>query len=626
MLDILARGAPTLLLSLACCAHAAAPHLPQLVAGGDLHGACRLMEHCASAPDNCPELSQPEARQSARGALLRALAVREQLTVRLGVLDRKQLTQRLGFESAPSFPERGLTLALTVASSAPEVHAEVEDFRVEGLPELLSAGDEGEELERYVAALGGPLRPPFVPLPGTKPEVSDLVKLLAHVATMGVFLAFELGGGPRLSPDASYIDAKGRRVDWMSWFDLPEVRAAGALRQPRWKLRIDENVPVPLGGPVTITRGYTFLPWRSEVAQNTNLYHYAWRTSTRAARAVAISAAGWLGVISGSYLTVLDGASGRSLATVEVCEVVEDGLFLVAPARGIVVCRDELAELGFPNMKLGATASLSFEAEVAALGGALVAVGGGRHVQLHRTSSLARIEAIELPVEISSLALSPDDQRLAIGGKDGSTRIRLVGGGPEIIRQGDSDSRVRALAFSPDGRRLFVGDGHFSAQELDVTTGKAVGLQHRTGSWLTAARYLADDLVAATGSDGLMLYPIGTTNGHPLVDPKTVESGSARGLGVSPDGRMVCAGDHMGRTICHARGQIGASTLFDAWKPDEPPALVVDLRFELPGDDGGCKIGGAYRFDLRSAGSPREAIEALAARGEIPLASADHIW
>lgn len=613
--DRLARRAAALLLALTSCAHATAPRLETLLAEGDLHGACRALER--------PELSQPATQQAARVALLRALAARERLTVALHVLGREELTRRLGFEPAPSFAERSLTLGLTVTSSAPVVHAAAQDFRIDGWPELLSAGDdgEGEGLERYVAALGGPPRPPFVPPPST--GVSDLVKLLAHAATFGVFLVFELGGGPRLSPDVSYVDASGRRVDWMSWFQLAEVRAAGQVHHPRWTLRMDENVPLSRSRPTTLTRGYTFLPWPREAAPETALYRYAWRVSAPATRAMAISAAGWIGVMSRSYLTVLDGASGRRITgDVELCEVVDDGLFLITPTRGIIVCRDALAEVGFPEVKLGATTSLPFEAEVAALGGDLIAVGGGRHVQLHRTSSLARIEAIELPVEVRSLALSADGQRLAIGASDGSTRIRRVGGGSEIVSQGDNTA-ARTLAFSPDGSRLFVDDTALSAHELDVTSGQPIGLEHRTGSWLTAARYLADDLVVTAGSDGLVLHRTGATIGQELVDPKTVEFGSYKHLAVSPDGRMVCGSDPRQRTICHTNGPIGASTLFDEWKPNGPPALVLGLQFELPGNDGACAIAGAFRLALPSAGSPREAIEAFAARGETPLTSAD---
>ncbi|MEY4748816.1 MAG: hypothetical protein RIQ60_1030 [Pseudomonadota bacterium] len=74
---------------------------------------------------------------------------------------------------------------------------------------------------------------------------------------------------------------------------------------------------------------------------------------------------------------------------------------------------------------------------------------------LAATSSGAPASALQA---VYSLALDRSASRLAAGGADGRLHLWDLGSGAELQRFSASDSTLNVLAFSPDDRRLLVGD------------------------------------------------------------------------------------------------------------------------------------------------------------------------
>ncbi len=71
------------------------------------------------------------------------------------------------------------------------------------------------------------------------------------------------------------------------------------------------------------------------------------------------------------------------------------------------------------------------------------------------------VSYIEAPFGPNVLAISPDEKRLAAGGRDGLVRIfDLSNGSSLLVLNGHrNETLIRSIAYSPDGSRLLTAGG-----------------------------------------------------------------------------------------------------------------------------------------------------------------------
>jgi RNA polymerase sigma factor (sigma-70 family) len=144
--------------------------------------------------------------------------------------------------------------------------------------------------------------------------------------------------------------------------------------------------------------------------------------------------------------------------------------------------------------------------------------------------------------EVRSVAFSPDGTVMVSGGDEGDPAVRVwdVAAGKEVRQLGDRRNAADGLAFTRDGRSVYVGAGG-SVRHFEVATGKELGPVGGHGQYISQVRLAPDVRVAATagGDRTIRLWDVGS--GKEL---KRLEGheGGVRCVAYSPDGRLLASG------------------------------------------------------------------------------------
>ena len=181
------------------------------------------------------------------------------------------------------------------------------------------------------------------------------------------------------------------------------------------------------------------------------------------------------------------------------------------------------------------------------------------------TNWQSRVAPITYPSYISSLAWSPDSQKLAIGGPNEEVKVFQIGQTiKDIVTYRNHHDDIDTIAWSPDGKYVASGSLDATVQIWDASNGETVttysdqtGHPFNAVSWSPDGKYLAlangakeDDalpghfqirVIKALTGEEVFVY-----KGH---------TGYVHVLAWSPDGKYIASG--------------GEDTTIQVWQPQQ---------------------------------------------------------
>jgi WD40 repeat protein len=149
--------------------------------------------------------------------------------------------------------------------------------------------------------------------------------------------------------------------------------------------------------------------------------------------------------------------------------------------------------------------------------------------------------------EITSLAFSPQGDRVASGDDEGGLRLWRKPNGPaEGAKSWVADRQlsghngsITGIRFSPDGKRLITASGDRTCNQWDVATGQELAqgsLQH--DEWISSLDVSTDGTLAVTTCDDGVARLWRLADGTKLAEVKSPGK-SFNAVGFSPDGSMA---------------------------------------------------------------------------------------
>ena len=145
---------------------------------------------------------------------------------------------------------------------------------------------------------------------------------------------------------------------------------------------------------------------------------------------------------------------------------------------------------------------------------------------------------------VGAVAFSPDGKTLAIGDHDGRVGLWDVATGQRTAALAE-DSTVFGVAFSPDGKTLAVGDGGGRVGLWDVATGQRIAALNE-GITVRDVAFSPDGKTLAAGDYGgqVGLWDVATGQRTATLNEG---GGTVYDVAFSPDGKTLTAGDGGGQ-------------------------------------------------------------------------------
>ncbi|CAE7051307.1 unnamed protein product [Rhizoctonia solani] len=146
--------------------------------------------------------------------------------------------------------------------------------------------------------------------------------------------------------------------------------------------------------------------------------------------------------------------------------------------------------------------------------------------------------------QVLSLAISPNGDRIATGGRDGSVQVYDIHTGALVAGpfQGHTDE-VKSVTFSPNGAQIATGSDDETIIVWDALTGRVVnGPLHKHPGYVFSVAFSPNGKRLVSGSTGNIIIVWDNSTGEIALGPLQGHTGAIMSVRFSPTGQLIASG------------------------------------------------------------------------------------